>query len=88
VSKQIGRFLIWVLYYFQPDLFVFIVDSKLRKIAENTVRNIEFMVGERGGELKRDQAYKALHRAFPQTPKRQLAVAIELAVSKMKGAIL
>jgi len=87
VRKQIGRFLIWLLYRTQPDLFVFVVDEELRILTEQTVRNVEKLFKDRGGELKRDQAYKALHRLLPATPKRRIALAIEYAVGQMKGSL-
>lgn len=86
MSKFIGKILLWLLgHVLVNEIAIFHLSFKLKASAWKVVAPLERQHKDRSGELKRDKAYKALHRLHPEIPKRQLSVAIEWAVERLKG---
>lgn len=60
--------------------------SKVERAALALVREAERMAAGTSGEYKRAWAYGRLLKTLPTTPKHEIGLAIELAVTRLHGA--
>ena len=84
IKYYLCEFAFWILRKCEVNYFVYPSESR-QIIIEGLVSQVQGKFKDQSGEFKRSQVLRAAMNAFPKVEEREIGLAIELAVQKIKN---
>jgi hypothetical protein len=83
IKYCVTEFAFWLLKICKVNYFIFPREER-QIIVEGLVVQVQSKFKDQSGEFKRSQVLRAAMNAFPKAEERELGLAIEIAVQKVK----